>query len=140
MPLVDEINKLMLERANYLKCLVDENSIAIMDETCAIASKSNMSSSIMNSNQANTMEAVAVNVVHQGNPASTMLAASSRSLSSAKNKQQQKQSNLVSLSGKSMHDKSNVTNAAENVTAVKSNARSGLIDDPAIAIMKNLLK
>lgn len=184
MPIVNELNQLMYERAAYLKCLVNENSVPVVlrrpsmsDELGGGAPDSGILDS--SSFKSSTTHLMQPGVIHQGNLASSISLSqrSNHSISGGQEKSGEKSShhhlaaaavtggantsssNRMMRASSSFHhqhhhnqqqaqsqqqtnsNNNTTTNASNNnQNGVKSNPKLGGTDDPALLIIKNILR
>lgn len=136
MPLVHEINQLMYNRAQYLSCLIDERLVPIefrqecfnneSQEEVTVTDKSSHKSSSTHLGQTSGVNQASL--VSSTNQASIQL--DEKSLAKA------------TLKPKAHHDQStnNITSQVPPNTLPKSSTKLGLNDDPALVIIKNILK
>lgn len=132
MPLVHEINQLMYNRAQYLSCLIDERLVPIEfrqecfnepQEEVTVTDKSSHKSSSTHLGQTSGLNQASL-------VSSTNIQMDEKSLVKA------------TLKPKGHHEQStnNITSQVPPNTLPKSSTKLGLNDDPALVIIKNILK
>ena len=133
MPLVHEINQLMYNRAQYLSCLIDERLVPIeFRQECFNNEPEELTVTDKSSHKSSSTHLGQTSGVNQA------------SLVSSTNIQlDEKSAAKATLKPKAHHEQStnniNTSQVPPN-TLPKSSTKLGLNDDPALVIIKNILK
>lgn len=158
LPIVNEINQMMYERAHYLKCLVNENSVPIhLRVTGTEEATDTLETASFKSSTTHLMQP---GVVHQGNLASSIsisnrsgvAAADGATLAAQPNSETTKSthSNRLKASNQNLNNHStsqqqvnaHTTETKANKTNPNPNPNPKMVgtDDPALPIIKNILR
>lgn len=157
MPIVNEINQLMYERAHYLKCLVNENSVPIHLRVTVATDQETTDALETASFKSSATHLIQPGVVHQGNLASS-ISISNRSTTGVAaaaadgTETKSTHSNRLKASNQNLnhsvsqgqlshqHHTTGTTPVKTNANANPNpNPKMGGTDDPALSIIKNIL-